>query len=177
MHEEQERNFTYGGQFAVYNVTEYGFEPTGELDVRTRVASIAIGTERVDPKSMVETVRVKWSRNPSQFLHRSVTRRFQIDTSALGSNNVVGLDIQVNEAHGGFTTSAEGRYSVVEQGEEDTQALVKRVLEVRTVKMVKMVKVHKMTEVILKQQVTYHKQMPLETHFSVLGSMLLGPFG
>lgn len=120
MHEEQERNFTYGGQFAVYNVTEYGFEPTGELDVRTRVASIAIGTERVDPKSMVETVRVNGREIPANSYTVQLQENSQIDTSALGSNNIVGLDIQVNEAHGGFTTSAEGRYSVVEQGAEDT---------------------------------------------------------
>lgn len=120
MHEEQERNFTYGGQFAVYNVTEYGFEPTGELDVRTRVASIAIGTERVDPKSMVETVRVNGREIPANSYTVQLQEDSQINTSALGSNNIVGLDIQVNEAHGGFTTSAEGRYSVVEEGQEDT---------------------------------------------------------
>lgn len=120
MHEEQERNFTYGGQFAVYNVTEYGFEPAGELDVRTRVASIAIGTERVDPKSMVETVRVNGREIPANSYTVQLQEDSQIDTSALGSNNIVGLDIQVNEAHGGFTTSAEGRYSVVEEGQEDT---------------------------------------------------------
>nr|MBO0491105.1 LPXTG cell wall anchor domain-containing protein [Enterococcus sp. DIV1094] len=120
MHEEQERNFTYGGQFAVYNVTEYGFEPTGELDVRTREAAIAIGTERVDPKSLIDTVRVNGREISNNSFTVQLQEDSQIDTSQLGSNNVVGLDIQVDQAHGGFTTSTEGRYSVVEQGQEDT---------------------------------------------------------
>ncbi|MBO1300505.1 MULTISPECIES: putative mucin/carbohydrate-binding domain-containing protein [unclassified Enterococcus] len=120
MHEEQERNFTYGGQFAVYNVTEYGFEPTGELDVRTREAAIAIGTERVDPKSLIDTVRVNGREISNNSFTVQLQEDSQIDTSQLGSNNVVALDVQVDQAHGGFTTSTEGRYSVVEQGQEDT---------------------------------------------------------
>nr|WP_232011913.1 LPXTG cell wall anchor domain-containing protein [Enterococcus hirae] len=64
MAEEKERNYTYGSNYAYYNVTEYGFEPTGDFTVTPAEAKIVIDTKRVDLKNLLKEVKVNGKELP-----------------------------------------------------------------------------------------------------------------
>ncbi|WP_146811755.1 cell wall protein, partial [Enterococcus villorum] len=58
MSDEQEGNYTYGSNYAYYNVTDYGFEPTGDLSVTPAEPNITVGTKEVDLKDLLKEVKV-----------------------------------------------------------------------------------------------------------------------
>ncbi|THE06474.1 cell wall protein, partial [Enterococcus hirae] len=121
MSEERERNFTYGGKYAIYKVTEYGFEPSGELTVTPHTVKIVQGAKKVDLKSLVKEVKVNGKNVPSNFYNVTLSEEVEeIDTSKLGENSIP-IDVTVDPTFGGFTTQTQTTYEVVEEGTEGAQ--------------------------------------------------------
>lgn len=117
--EEKEKNYTYGTNYAYYNVTEYGFEPTGELDVMPKKeAKIAVNTKEVDLKSLLQEVKVNGKVLPNDSYKVELGPEAVIDTSKLGSQTVK-MNVTADQSYGGFSKEAEVTFSVVEQSEID----------------------------------------------------------
>ncbi|OBS61282.1 hypothetical protein AX758_04915 [Enterococcus mundtii] len=119
MAEENERNYTYGSNYAYYKVTDYGFEPTGELTVESAQPSFAQGTERVDLKSLVKEVKVNGRVIPKNVYTVSLDGTSEIDTETMGSR-FVSLDVKVDRSYGSLSTRTESSYEIVEPGQETT---------------------------------------------------------
>lgn len=119
MAEENERNYTYGSNYAYYKVTDYGFEPTGELTVEPAQPSFAQGTERVDLKSLVKEVKVNGRVIPKNVYTVSLDGTSEIDTETMGSR-FVSLDVKVDRSYGSLSTRTESSYEIVEPGQETT---------------------------------------------------------
>lgn len=119
MAEENERNYTYGSNYAYYKVTDYGFEPTGELTVEPAQPSFAQGTERVDLKSLVKEVKVNGRVIPKNVYTVSLDGSSEIDTETMGSR-FVSLDVKVDRSYGSLSTRTESSYEIVEPGQETT---------------------------------------------------------
>ncbi|MBO1298755.1 MULTISPECIES: putative mucin/carbohydrate-binding domain-containing protein [unclassified Enterococcus] len=119
MAEETERNYTYGSNFAYYKVTDYGFEPTGELTVESAQVSIAQGAERVDLKSLVKEVKVNGRAVPKNFYTVSLDPTSEIDTETMGSR-FVSIDVKVDRSYGSLSTRTESTYEIVEPSQEAT---------------------------------------------------------
>ncbi|UBM06304.1 putative mucin/carbohydrate-binding domain-containing protein [Enterococcus mundtii] len=117
MAEENERNYTYGSNYAYYKVTDYGFEPTGELTVEPAQPSFAQGTERVDLKSLVKEVKVNGRVIPKNVYTVSLDGTSEIDTETMGSR-FVSLDVKVDRSYGSLSTRTESSYEIVEPGQE-----------------------------------------------------------
>lgn len=117
MAEESERNYTYGSNYAYYKVTDYGFEPTGELTVEPAQPSFAQGTERVDLKSLVKEVKVNGRVIPKNVYTVSLDGTSEIDTETMGSR-FVSLDVKVDRSYGSLSTRTESSYEIVEPGQE-----------------------------------------------------------
>ncbi|EOD6231724.1 Rib/alpha-like domain-containing protein [Enterococcus hirae] len=82
MAEEEERNYTYGSNYAYYNVTEYGFEPTGDFTVTPAEAKIVIDTKRVDLKNLLKEVKVNGKELPKTAYTVALDPETEIDTSS-----------------------------------------------------------------------------------------------
>ncbi|PTO40271.1 cell wall protein [Enterococcus mundtii] len=119
MAEENERNYTYGSNYAYYKVTDYGFEPTGELTVEPAQPSFAQGTETVDLKSLVKEVKVNGRVIPKNVYTVSLDGTSEIDTETMGSR-FVSLDVKVDRSYGSLSTRTESSYEIVEPGQETT---------------------------------------------------------
>lgn len=119
MAEENERNYTYGSNYAYYKVTDYGFEPTGELTVEPAQPSFAQGTARVDLKSLVKEVKVNGRVIPKNVYTVSLDGSSEIDTETMGSR-FVSLDVKVDRSYGSLSTRTESSYEIVEPGQETT---------------------------------------------------------
>ncbi len=117
MSEEMERNFTYGSNYAYYEVTEYGFEPTGEFLVEPAEAKIVKGTERVDLKTLLKEVKLNGKDVPKNSYSVTLDPDMEIDTSKLGSQTVK-LTVKADRSYGGFSTETEATFEIVEEGQE-----------------------------------------------------------
>ncbi|WP_311799933.1 LPXTG cell wall anchor domain-containing protein [Enterococcus hirae] len=115
MAEEKERNYTYGSNYAYYNVTEYGFEPTGDFTVTPAEAKIVIDTKRVDLKNLLKEVKVNGKELPKTAYTVALDPETEIDTSSLGYR-VAKLVVKADRSYGGFSTETEAAYEVVEKG-------------------------------------------------------------
>lgn len=115
MAEEEERNYTYGSNYAYYNVTEYGFEPTGDFTVTPAEAKIVIDTKRVDLKNLLKEVKVNGKELPKTAYTVALDPETEIDTSSLGYR-VAKLVVKADRSYGGFSTETEAAYEVVEKG-------------------------------------------------------------
>ncbi len=115
MAEEEERNYTYGSNYAYYNVTEYGFEPTGDFTVTPAEAQIVIDTKRVDLKNLLKEVKVNGKELPKTAYTVALDPETEIDTSSLGYR-VAKLVVKADRSYGGFSTETEAAYEVVEKG-------------------------------------------------------------
>ncbi|MGS6443868.1 LPXTG cell wall anchor domain-containing protein [Enterococcus hirae] len=112
---EEERNYTYGSNYAYYNVTEYGFEPTGDFTVTPAEAKIVIDTKRVDLKNLLKEVKVNGKELPKTAYTVALDPETEIDTSSLGYR-VAKLVVKADRSYGGFSTETEAAYEVVEKG-------------------------------------------------------------
>lgn len=121
MSDEQEANYTFGSNYAYYNVTNYGFEPTGELSVQSAELKLPIGTEQVDLKELLKEVKVNGKAVPKNSYTVSLDPESEIDTSSLGTREAK-LEIKVDRAYGGFSTNTEATYHVVEEDEANDSA-------------------------------------------------------
>ena len=115
MAEETEQNYTYGSNYAYYNVTEYGFEPTGDFTVTPAEAKIIINTKQVDLKDLLKEVKVNGKEVPKNAYTVKLDPETEIDTSSLG-NRVAKLVVKVDRSYGGFSTETEATYEVVKEG-------------------------------------------------------------
>ena len=115
MAEETEQNYTYGSNYAYYNVTEYGFEPTGDFTVTPAEAKIIINTKQVDLKDLLKEVKVNRKEVPKNAYTVKLDPETEIDTSSLG-NRVAKLVVKVDRSYGGFSTETEATYEVVKEG-------------------------------------------------------------
>lgn len=113
--EEEERNYTYGSNYTYYNVTEYGFEPTGDFTVTPAEAKIVIDTKRVDLKNLLKEVKVNGKELPKTAYTVALDPETEIDTSSLGYR-VAKLVVKADRSYGGFSTETEAAYEVVEKG-------------------------------------------------------------
>ncbi len=116
MSEEMERNFTYGSNYAYYEVTEYGFEPTGEFIVEPAEAKLVKGTEQVDLKSLLKEVKLNGKDIPKNAYSVTLDPEMEIDTSKLGSQTVK-LTVKADRSYGGFSADTEATFEVVEEGQ------------------------------------------------------------
>ncbi|WP_373134253.1 LPXTG cell wall anchor domain-containing protein [Enterococcus durans] len=116
MSEEMERNFTYGSNYAYYEVTEYGFEPTGEFIVEPAEAKLVKGTEQVDLKSLLKEVKLNGKDIPKNAYSVTLDPEMEIDTSKLGSQTVK-LTVKADRSYGGFSAETEATFEVVEEGQ------------------------------------------------------------
>lgn len=116
MSEEMERNFTYGTNYAYYEVTEYGFEPTGEFIVEPAEAKLVKGTEQVDLKSLLKEVKLNGKDIPKNAYSVTLDPEMEIDTSKLGSQTVK-LTVKADRSYGGFSAETEATFEVVEEGQ------------------------------------------------------------
>ncbi|WP_241161945.1 MULTISPECIES: LPXTG cell wall anchor domain-containing protein [unclassified Enterococcus] len=112
MEDEQERNFTYGSQYAYYEVTNYGFEPTGEFKAEANEVELTVGTKDINLKSFVKNVRVNGKPITENFY--TVALDSEIDTSTVGSNTAT-VRVTANEEYGGFTQELNVPYNVLEE--------------------------------------------------------------
>ncbi|EPM8105256.1 LPXTG cell wall anchor domain-containing protein [Enterococcus hirae] len=115
MAEETEQNYTYGSNYAYYNVTAYGFEPTGDFTVTPAEAKIIINTKQVDLKDLLKEVKVNGKEVPKNAYTVKLDPETEIDTSSLG-NRVAKLVVKVDRSYGGFSTETEATYEVVKEG-------------------------------------------------------------
>lgn len=115
MAEETEQNYTYGSNYAYYNVTEYGFEPTGDFTVTPAEAKIIINTKQVDLKDLLKEVKVNGKELPKTAYTVALDPETEIDTSSLGYR-VAKLVVKADRSYGGFSTETEAAYEVVEKG-------------------------------------------------------------
>lgn len=116
MSEEMERNFTYGTNYAYYEVTEYGFEPTGEFNVEPAETKLVKGTEQVDLKSLLKEVKLNEKDIPKNAYSVTLDPEMEIDTSKLGLQTVK-LTVKADRSYGGFSTETEATFEVVEDGQ------------------------------------------------------------
>ncbi|WP_275399907.1 LPXTG cell wall anchor domain-containing protein [Enterococcus faecium] len=109
MEDEQEKNFTYGSQYAYYEVTEYGFEPSGKIDVEANKVEIPRGATDLDLKSFIKNVKVNDKVIPENLY--TVSLNSEIDTSTPGRNNVA-VNVTTDSSYGGFSTELNMPYEV-----------------------------------------------------------------
>ncbi len=109
MEDEQEKNFTYGSQYAYYEVTEYGFEPSGKIDVEANKVEIPRGATDLDLKSFIKNVKVNDKVIPENIY--TVSLNSEIDTSTPGRNNVA-VNVTTDSSYGGFSTELNMPYEV-----------------------------------------------------------------
>lgn len=110
MEDEQEKNFTYGSQYAYYEVTEYGFEPSGKIDVEANKVEIPRGATDLDLKSFIKNVKVNDKVIPENLY--TVSLNSEIDTSTPGRNNVA-VNVTTDSSYGGFSTELNMRMKYV----------------------------------------------------------------
>ncbi|MEY8445190.1 Rib/alpha-like domain-containing protein [Enterococcus ratti] len=114
MYEEMEQNYTYGTNYAYYNVTEYGFEPTGELTVTPLSdVKVTVGTDQVDLKSLLKEVKVNGKALPKNSYTIKLDPDSTIDTSELGKKTAK-MTVAVDKAYGEFSTPTQVDYEVVD---------------------------------------------------------------
>ncbi|WP_277891102.1 LPXTG cell wall anchor domain-containing protein [Enterococcus lactis] len=109
MEDEQEKNFTYGSQYAYCEVTEYGFEPSGKIDVEANKVEIPRGATDLDLKSFIKNVKVNDKVIPENLY--TVSLNSEIDTSTPGRNNVA-VNVTTDSSYGGFSTELNMPYEV-----------------------------------------------------------------
>ncbi len=109
MEDEQEKNFTYGSQYAYYEVTEYGFEPSGKIDVEANKVEIPRGATDLDLKSFIKNVKVNDKVIPENLY--TVSLNSEIDTSTPGRNNAA-VNVTTDSSYGGFSTELNMPYEV-----------------------------------------------------------------
>jgi LPXTG-motif cell wall-anchored protein len=115
MSDEQEANYTYGSNYAYYNVTDYGFEPTGDLSVTAAEPNITVGTKEVDLKDLLKEVKVNDKAVPKNSYTVTLDPETEMDTSSVGTRTAK-LVVKVDRAYGAFSTTTEATYHVVEEG-------------------------------------------------------------
>ena len=115
MSDEQEGNYTYGSNYAYYNVTDYGFEPTGDLSVTPAEPNITVGTKEVDLKDLLKEVKVNDKAVPKNSYTVTLDPETEMDTSSVGTRTAK-LVVKVDRAYGAFSTTTEATYHVVEEG-------------------------------------------------------------
>ncbi|MGT2599732.1 LPXTG cell wall anchor domain-containing protein, partial [Enterococcus villorum] len=98
-----------------YNVTDYGFEPTGDLSVTPAEPNITVGTKEVDLKDLLKEVKVNDKAVPKNSYTVTLDPETEMDTSSVGTRTAK-LVVKVDRAYGAFSTTTEATYHVVEEG-------------------------------------------------------------
>ncbi len=113
MFEGTAQDYTYGGHYAYYEVTPYGFEPTGVLAFESSNVSMEQESIVVEASAFVLDVTVNGVPVPERAY--TVTLDSEVDTTRLG-NRTANVTVTTDRTFGRFTTSGEVTYQIVEQG-------------------------------------------------------------
>ncbi|EPH95688.1 LPXTG-motif protein cell wall anchor domain protein [Enterococcus faecalis 13-SD-W-01] len=113
MFEGTARDYTYGGHYAYYDVTPYGFEPTGVLAFESSNVSMEQESIVVEASAFVLDVTVNGVPVPERAY--TVALDSEVDTTRLG-NRTANVTVTTDRTFGRFTTSGEVTYQIVEQG-------------------------------------------------------------
>jgi LPXTG-motif cell wall-anchored protein len=113
MFEGIEQDFTYGSHYAYYEVTPYGFEPTGVLAFESSNVSMEQESIVLEASAFVLDVTVNGAPVPERAY--TVTLDSEVDTTRLGNRNAT-VTVTTDRTYGRFTTTGEVTYQIVEQG-------------------------------------------------------------
>lgn len=113
MFEGIEQDFTYGSHYAYYEVTPYGFEPTGVLAFES--SNVSMEQESIVLEASVFVLDVTVNGAPVPERAYTVTLDSEVDTTRLG-NRTATVTVMTDRTYGRFTTTGEVTYQIVEQG-------------------------------------------------------------